>query len=142
MLIADVYNGNGLNFPYWVVGDRYDSPSVTQYLPSTEGKTVAEIISRCKAADPANADAFEFARLMISRETAASAVAGTVPANLDEYALIGDLCARDSEPMTVGRGGVFLAVGRRLKAAGWVRGPVDLVPFLGQISSDEAFAAF
>lgn len=82
--------------------------------------------------------------MKISKETALAAMTGVVPANLDEYYAIGDFCAAGGPPMTVGRGKVFLALGRRLKTAGLdasTSDSVDISTLKGAITDDESFGA-
>jgi hypothetical protein len=79
--------------------------------------------------------------MKISEATAKSAIAGNVPADMEEYARVGDVCAGGGSAMTAGRAGVFLAFGRRLAASGYGGGEVDLTPYAGTVSPDEASGA-
>ena len=60
--------------------------------------------------------------MKISRATALSAMAGTVPSDLEEYTQIGDFVAKDGPPLTLGRAGCFLAPRKAPRRRGCSRG--------------------
>ena len=77
--------------------------------------------------------------MKISRATALSAMAGTVPSNLEEYVQVGDFVAKDGPPFTIGRAGCFLSLGKRLVAEGVPEGElVDISKFRETVDVGEA----
>ena len=77
--------------------------------------------------------------MKISRATALSAMAGTVPSDLEEYTQIGDFVAKDGPPFTLGRAGCFLALGKCLEEEGVPEGElVDISKWHSAIDVEEA----
>lgn len=83
--------------------------------------------------------------MKISKETAQAAIDGLTPANMQEYYEIANYCSKggsEDGPMTMGRVGLFLAFGERLKKDGAkeVDGKVDISMYKEAIDADEAFS--
>lgn len=79
--------------------------------------------------------------MKISKATAEHAIAGTAPANMNEYNDVVDFCAKDGEPFSIGRMGVFVTLGHRLKRCDLTSDLVDISQFKETITPDEAFGA-